>query len=145
MRKHIGCLLLLFLAGTVAAQQSVGVAVINDGLPDRLEELHKLYVDELLALTEGEFDISISRLIGDWNPASINAALDQAYADPSVDMVVVTGFVANQLAATRRSFPKPTFCPRFHWVSLGSRSVCWWRTPHLDSSRFSVLSHSQAS
>ena len=41
----------------------------------------------------------------------MEAAIDRAYADADVDMVLVTGFVSNQFAAIRSDYPKPTFLP----------------------------------
>ena len=93
------------------AQERFDVAVVIDGRPDRLEERNQAYVDELLALTEGEFDVRITRIDGNWSIGGINAALDQAYADPQIEMVMVTGFAGNQVAAMRSDFPKPTFLP----------------------------------
>ncbi|MBT8094772.1 MAG: TolC family protein, partial [Gammaproteobacteria bacterium] len=87
------------------------VAVVGDGPSDRLSEQHQLYVDELLVLTSSEFDVQIRRFSGAWTRESIDAAIDDAYADSEVDLVLVIGIVANQLAAIRREFPKPTFLP----------------------------------
>jgi outer membrane protein TolC len=99
------------LPSLTLAQERFDVAVVIDGSPDRLEERNQVYIDELLALTEGEFDVRISRIDGGWSSDGINAALDQAYSDPEIEMVMVTGFAGNQIAAMRREFPKPTFLP----------------------------------
>ena len=101
----------VLLPALVFAQQRIGIAVVIDGSPDRLEDRNHVYVDELLALTEGEFDVRISRISGEWSVDGINAALDQAYSDPKIDMVMVTGFTGNQVTAMRSDFPKPTFLP----------------------------------
>ncbi len=93
------------------AQQQIDVALVTDGTPDRLEERNDVYVDELLALTSGEFDVRIREFSSDWSIDSIGQALDRAYADPQIDMVLVTGFTGNQVAAGRSGFPKPTFLP----------------------------------
>ncbi len=94
------------------AQQQIDVALVTDGTPDRLESRNEDYIDELLALTSGEFDVRIREFSGDWSIDSIGQALDQAYADPQIDMVLVTGFTGNQVAAVREGFPKPTFLRR---------------------------------
>ncbi len=94
-----------------AQQQRIVVAVVEDGPSDRLASLQQVYVDELLALTRSDFDVEIQRRSGNWDKASIESALDAAYSDSDVDHVLVLGFVANQLAATRQVFPKPTFLP----------------------------------
>ena len=103
--------LLCLLPALVSAQERIDVAVVTDGVPDRLEERNQRYIDELLALTEGEFDVRISRSDGNWSINGINRALDRAYSDPEIDMVMVTGFTGNQVAAMRSQFPKPTFLP----------------------------------
>lgn len=105
------CIVLLALAFPLMAQEKVGVAVVADGPSDRFELLHQIYIDELLALTAGEFEVEIRRFAGDWTKETIDAAIADAYADPGVDLVLVTGFVANQVAAIRPEFPKPTFLP----------------------------------
>ncbi len=103
--------LIILLATTAAAQERVGVAVIADGEEERFSNRRELYVEELLALTENEFDVRVSRFEGDWTKESIEGAVEAAYADPGIDMVLVTGFVANQVVAIRQEFPKPTFLP----------------------------------
>jgi outer membrane protein TolC len=103
--------ILAVLCGSVKAQEQVVVAVVSDGQSERLSDSQGKYTQELLALTASEFDVQIRAFPGEWSKESINAAIDSAYADPDVDMVLVTGFVANQLAATKRDFSKPTFLP----------------------------------
>ena len=111
MLPRIALVVLLCIASPVAAQQTFVVAVVGDGAGDRLSGQQQKYVDELLALTASEFDVQVRRFTGAWTRETIVGAIDQAYADPDVDLVLVTGIVANQLAATRREFPKPTFLP----------------------------------
>ncbi len=93
------------------AQQHIDVALVIDGTPDRLEARNAVYVNELLALTSGEFDVRIREFSGDWSIDSIDQALDRAYADRQIDMVLVLGLTGNQVAAVRGAFPKPTFLP----------------------------------
>lgn len=106
------CVVLLCLALPALARQQVVVAVVSDGPSDRFAEQHQKYIDELLALTSNEFDVQIRRLTGEWTRESINVVLDSAYANPEIDMVLVTGFLANQIAAIRRDYSKPTFLPQ---------------------------------
>ena len=105
------CIALLCLALPVIAQQQVVVAVVGDGPSDRFSLQHQKYIDELLALTAGEFDVQIRRFSGNWDKESIDVALEDAYADAEVDLLLIIGFVANQIAATQREFSKPTFLP----------------------------------
>ncbi|MBT8077027.1 MAG: TolC family protein [Gammaproteobacteria bacterium] len=122
LRKSAGrlaaVLLMLVLSPFLYAQERVGVGVVLDGRPDRTAERQQLYIDELLNLTEGEFTVEIIEFAGAWSGESIGLAADRAYADPRVDLVLVAGFVANQLVATRGEYPKPTFLPLVLDVNL---------------------------
>lgn len=102
---------IVFLSFPVLAQKQVVVAAVGDGPADRRSGAQQKYIDELLVLTGGEFDVQIQHFSGEWSKASIEAAIERAYGDSRVDLVLVTGFVGNQIAATRREFPKPTFLP----------------------------------
>ena len=110
-KRLIIAVLFVFSASAALAQQRVTIAVVEDGSADRMADQQQVYVDELLALTASEFDIDIRTFSGAWTRDSIIAVTDAAYADPDVDMVLVVGIVSNQLVATRRDFPKPTFLP----------------------------------
>ncbi len=114
LRRFQACLILtifLILAGSVEAQQRFVIAVIDDGPRDRLTWQSETIQQELLTLTEREFDVELRKFTGAWTRPSIEAAANQAYMDDEIDMLLVTGFVANQILATRAAFPKPTFLP----------------------------------
>ena len=120
-RRRIRCLVLMLLvciAVPAYGQKQFVVAVVNDGPGERLESQQQKYIDELVALTEPEFQVEIRRFSGDWNRESIEKALSSAYAAPDVDMVLAVGFVVNQVSATRKQFPKPTFLPLILDVAL---------------------------
>ena len=103
--------LAMTLAVPAYAQQCIDVAIINDGPDDRLAAERQAYIDELLALTQNEFDVRIKPYPGNWTQESIESAFDAAYADPDVDMLLITGFISSQLGTQRETFPKPTFLP----------------------------------
>jgi len=105
------CAALALMALPAVAQQQVVVAVVGDGPGDRFQEFHEKYIDELLTLTAGEFDVQLRHFSGAWSKETIEAALEKTYVDAEVDLVLVTGFVGNQIAATRRQYSKPTFLP----------------------------------
>lgn len=98
-------------AQTDTSKPHFGVAVLYDGESERMADRQQKYVDELLTLVSGEFDIDIDIFRGDWSKESIEQAMTDAYAAPQIDMLLVTGFVSNQLAAARGHYPKPTFLP----------------------------------
>lgn len=103
---------------SAVAQSQVVVGVVADGAADRFAVQHQKYIDELLTLTQSEFDVRIERFYGEWTRESINVALEKAYADDEVNLVLVTGFVANQIAAIRTEFSKPTFLPQIIDIRL---------------------------
>jgi outer membrane protein TolC len=117
MRVLVSVVLLL-LPFPLMAQERFVVAVVGDGPSDRFELQHQQYIDELLALTSNEFDVEIRHFSGEWSKQSIDTAIADAYADAEIDLVLVTGFVANQIAAIRPEFPKPTFLPVIIDVTL---------------------------
>ncbi len=102
---------LLILCAPVLAQQSVVVGVVSDGPFDRLGVQQQKYIDELIELTGREFDVQIKEFSGNWSRDQMLIAIEAAYDDAAVDYVLVTGFVTNQLAGSRKDYPKPTFLP----------------------------------
>ncbi len=111
MKRVLAIALCLLASAGAFAQQSFTVAVIKDGEDSRLEWQRTAILQELLALTSREFDIEIKRYVSNWTRESIEEMAEAAYADPDVDLVLVTGFIANQVLARRMSYPKPTFLP----------------------------------
>ncbi|MDH3351745.1 MAG: hypothetical protein OEM51_09360, partial [Gammaproteobacteria bacterium] len=71
-------IVLVALACPLMAQERVVVAVVEDGATDRFESQHRIYIDELLALTASEFDLEIRRFAGNWSKETIDAALSDA-------------------------------------------------------------------
>ncbi|MEM7613168.1 MAG: TolC family protein, partial [Pseudomonadota bacterium] len=102
---------LALLVGTASAQDRISVAVVTDGPQFQLDEVYDVFLEELLALTVNEFDVEFTDLAADWSTESVDSALQSAYLDPDIDMVLVLGFAANQLAVSKTQFPKPTFLP----------------------------------
>jgi len=110
----INAILLLWCIEPSLAQTAripVGVAVIYDGESERMADRQQKYIDELLTLVASEFDVRIEFFRGDWSKDSIEKAIADAYDAPQIDLLLVTGFVANQLAAAGKDHPKPTFLP----------------------------------
>ena len=111
MRRYLCVLLCLLTVSSVQAQERFTIAVIDDGPSDRLLDRRETYVQELLTLTENEFDVQIQHFSANWTADSITTLIERVYADDAVDYVLLTGFVGNQLAAQRAAYPKPTFLP----------------------------------
>ena len=102
---------LALLCTTANAQRSVQVAVISDGDQYQFAQVAQIFKDELNSLTAGEFAIEYKEYKANWTQDSINQAYDQAYADKEIDLVLGLGFTGNQIAVSRKTFPKPTFLP----------------------------------
>ncbi|MEO0997715.1 MAG: TolC family protein, partial [Pseudomonadota bacterium] len=102
---------LLCLAAVAAVAEPVRVAFIQDGPIEQFEEVRDLLIDELFALTRGEFDVEIVTVGGGWTRQGIEQAFADAYADPGIDLVLGFGFATNQIMVSRERFPKPTFLP----------------------------------
>jgi outer membrane protein len=98
-------------AQSVSVKPNFGVAVLYDGESERMADRQQKYVDELLTLVSGEFDVSIEVFRGNWTKESIEQAMLDAYNAPRIDILLVTGFVSNQLVAAWADHPKPTFLP----------------------------------
>lgn len=109
----------LALAVTALAEKKVTVGVVIDGPSAQWEAVRSVFIEDLTALSEGEFAIQAPRAKqweGGWSAKTIAAALEKADRDPKVDVVLVLGFAASQQAALRKTFRKPTFAP---FVSSG--------------------------
>ncbi|MFK8031352.1 MAG: TolC family protein [Gammaproteobacteria bacterium] len=95
----------------VFAQSSVVVAVVTDGPLHQLQDVQEVFQQELELLVGDEFHLEFRPLVAEWSRQSAVQALDTAYSDSSVDMVLVLGIAANQITVSRADFPKPTFLP----------------------------------
>lgn len=104
-------LLLSALALPAWAAETWELAIVRDGPSAQSDEIQRQFTEELLALTRGELAVEIRQLDGDWTTAGMAEALQKAYDDPDVDLVLVTGLATCQMAAVRDVFPKPTFVP----------------------------------
>ncbi|MEM6639901.1 MAG: TolC family protein [Pseudomonadota bacterium] len=101
----------LWTSPTALANKEIGIAVVTDGPAYQLREVEAEFREELIALIGNEFDLRFRNLVADWSVASVDNAMNDAFSDPSVDLVLVLGFAANQLSVSRDAFPKPTFLP----------------------------------
>ncbi|MDX1569433.1 MAG: TolC family protein, partial [Xanthomonadales bacterium] len=96
-------------AGTA---KPITIGLIGDGVPiGQLAELEQTFLEEIEALTRGEFELRIKRFYGDWSAASIRDAYEAAVADTEVDLILGLGIATDQLLVGREAFPKPTFLP----------------------------------
>lgn len=100
----IACLLPALVAADVV------IGVVEDGpLPRPIIPLGTLEA-EILDLVGDEFGVSMpanKRTDGGWTLDGVREALARQLADPDVDIVITTGLIASNEAATLASLPKP--------------------------------------
>lgn len=92
---------------TGVAAKDVTVSVVTDGPSPQWDAVKAVFLEDLVALTEQEFNINApvsQQFDGGWDGKNITAALDKAESDPKTDIVLVVGFAAGQQAATQRTF-----------------------------------------
>ena len=117
MRKVIlTCLLAVTCLQTAA--QEVTIALIKDDVDGGTLDLTEVFSNEINALLSGEFEVTFVAIPGDLTREGIETAIESAEQRKDVDVLLVTGIVANQLAIQRRTFAKPTFLPMVFYPEL---------------------------
>jgi len=105
----------LVTASSVFAQkQVVRIGVVVDGPWEGNERILSMTREEVLTLTDGEFDIRFptDKLIySDWTVPGIDTAIDRLLADPDVDFVLASGVIASGLVSRKGDLPKPVIAP----------------------------------
>ncbi len=108
-RTLVGSLLAAgVLAPAAAAEVAIGVVI--DGPWARNQDIRALSRGEILALTEGEFEVRFPEsgdLVGDWTLATARANLERLLADPAIDLVIAWGPIGSQAACCLGELPKP--------------------------------------
>ncbi len=93
---------------------TVDVSVLVDGPWQSNDTVVALVMEEILALTRGEFDVRFpedKRVTAEWTGKSVEAGLEAMLADPEVDVVLAMGTIASHLAANHEGLDKPVFAP----------------------------------
>ncbi len=96
------------------ADERIDVGIVVDGDGPTLREVVELFMGEVSALTDGEFDVRLEEsriLAGNWSVDGVEDAFDTLYDDREVDLVLALGFVSSTVAARMDDHPKPTFAP----------------------------------
>ena len=97
------------------------VAVVEDGgRPDAAREVAALEAELVKHVREGSEIrvVSDPAFTGSWTQDSAAVALDAALDDPTVDVVLVTGWLGTREAASRESLPKPVVSGFVQWPTL---------------------------
>lgn len=101
-------------AGAASELPVVTVGVVLDGPWPRNDEIFALLKDEILTLTEGEFDVRFPTdkyVIADWTREGVAAANDRMLNDPSVDILITMGAIASDDICHRGALLKPAIAP----------------------------------
>ena len=113
LRHTLGALTLTLLV-SVAQAREIRVAVVTDGPAARTVFSAASIEKELANVAAPDTQVVLpeaKRYVGDWSLAGAEAALDRAFADRDVDVVLTIGILTSQQAARRKSLPKPTIAP----------------------------------
>ena len=100
---------LLFAAPSLAKQQ-VKIGIVLDGPWGRFQEKIETVKQEIIALTEAEFDVAFPDAMlvdGQWTVAGINLAIDSLLQNKETDLIITLGHVASNEIAKRRDLSKP--------------------------------------
>ena len=89
----------------------INIGIVFDGpAPERENDIGQLVKQEILALTEGEFDVRFPNELhvrGEWTRSSIKVALGKLLRDPRVDLILALDPVASDIAAHQPTLSKP--------------------------------------
>lgn len=97
------------------------IAIVVDGPWGRNDEVRDLTRREILALTEGEFDVRFPDefyLTGDWTVEGAMANLETLLDDPEVDLVIAWGVLSSHAICRLVGVDKPVIAPVVLDVSL---------------------------
>ena len=92
----------------------IRVGFIIDGPWEGNEETLRITQEEILALTQGEFDVRFPpemSVEADWTVPGIEAAIDRLLKNPVLDVLVTWGLITSDIICRRESFPKPIIAP----------------------------------
>ena len=86
-------LTLLLLASSASAKEHVNIGIVLDGPWSRFQEDIETVRQEIIALTEGEFEVAFPEAMqvhGGWSAEAINRAIDGLLANKDTDALLET-------------------------------------------------------
>ena len=105
---------LILFSSPSFAKQHVNIGIVLDGPWGRFHENIETVRQEIIDLTEGEFEIAFPEAMqvnGNWTEEGINRAIDSLLANQNTDLVITMGYVASNEVAKRRNLSKPVVAP----------------------------------
>ena len=103
-------LTLLLFASPSSAKEQVNIGIVLDGPWSRFQENIDTVRQEIIDLTEGEFEVAFPEAMqvdGGWDIAGINRAIDNLLANKDTDLIITMGHVASSEIARRPDLSKP--------------------------------------
>lgn len=100
----------LLFASPASSKQRVNIGIVLDGPWGRFQENIETLRQEIIELTEAEFDVEFPDAMlvdGQWTVAGINRAIDSLLANKDTDLIIIMGHVASNEVAKRRDLAKP--------------------------------------
>jgi outer membrane protein TolC/ABC-type uncharacterized transport system substrate-binding protein len=111
----------LFVAGApdgdfaaAAAPETVRVGIITDGPWNQNETIKRGFINEIIALTSGEYDVRFpDELIieCDYSVESVRDALNRLLSDDTCHMILTLGAIASNEVTHMGEMPKPVIAP----------------------------------
>lgn len=105
---------MVLVATSSPAAQKINIGILTDGPSEGFQQIESLFIEEILNLTEGEFDVEFDvahRRQADWTAGEIQSSFQDLQKDPDVDMILALGFVSSLIVSRSESISKPTFAP----------------------------------
>ena len=94
----------------LAAKPAINIGIVLDGPWGRLHENIEIVKQEIIGLTEAEFDVSFPDAMlvdGGWTVTGINQAIDGLLQNKGTDLIITMGHVASNEIVKRRDLSKP--------------------------------------
>ncbi len=92
----------------------INIGMVIDGPWQGNQAIVTVIRQEILDLTEGEFDVRFpadKEIVADWTPAGVKRAMDQALRDPQISIILAMGLLAANDVGQRPKLPKPVLAP----------------------------------
>ena len=116
MKIKLSSIIIIFFsvflfASASFAKQHVNIGIVLDGPWGRYQEKIETVKQEIIDLTEGEFEVAFPvamQVDGGWTDTGVNQAIDSLLSNKETDLIITLGFVASNEISKRRELSKPS-------------------------------------
>ncbi|MCP4600651.1 MAG: TolC family protein [Proteobacteria bacterium] len=105
---------ILTASSVFAAPKKVQIGTVTDGPGEFLLQVRDGIQKEVLALLNGEFDVSFPKdkqIVADWDFEKIFSSFNELQADPEIDVIITIGGASNAYACSVENLQKPVVAP----------------------------------